>query len=209
MELNWSKTVQLRISTNELVCRPGGGEPIACAREAVYLGGMLTCDGKAQRELNRRLGEGRYAFKQLHRLWAHSGITRHRKLYLYMSCIASKFLYSLESVWMLKADRAKLDAFHHRCLRMILRIPPSFVSHVPNLEVLTKSGLPLLSVVLERRQTSLYQRIVAMPDDSFIKSLVCFPSGQPKLWSAQRRRGRPRQMWNQSVYNLVSKLNAV
>ena len=31
LELNWSKTVQMRISTNEQVCCPSG-EPIACVR---------------------------------------------------------------------------------------------------------------------------------------------------------------------------------
>ena len=70
-----------------------------------------------------RLGKGHHAFEQLNRMWVHSGITRRRKLELYMRCIGSKFVYSFEFIWMLKIDKTKLDVFRHRCLRLIVRIP--------------------------------------------------------------------------------------
>ena len=55
LELNWSKTVQMQISTGQRLSRPDGQE-ISSVREAVYLGGLFTCDGKAGRELSRRVG---------------------------------------------------------------------------------------------------------------------------------------------------------
>ena len=56
LELNWEKTVQINISTDSRISRPTG-EPIKSVREAVYLGGLITCDGKATTEVTRRLGE--------------------------------------------------------------------------------------------------------------------------------------------------------
>ena len=91
LEINWSKTVQIQVSTQQQIGRPDGG-PIACAREGVYLGGMLTCDGRARRELVRRLGEGRRAFDGLCKLWSHAGISRWRNMHIYTTCVASKSL---------------------------------------------------------------------------------------------------------------------
>ena len=169
---------------------------------AVYLGGMLSCDGRAQRELHRRLGEGRRVLQQVSKLWAHAGITRERKLQIYMSCVVSKILYSLESLWLLKNDLKKLDAFHQSCLRRMLRILPSFLSHVPNSEVLSASHLPLLSEILRQRQIELYVRVANMPENSLVRSLTCTPTGLPRVWALRRRRGRPRQMWAQEVYSM-------
>ena len=105
----------------------------------------------------------------------------------------------------------KLDAFRHQCLRTIFRIQPSFFSHVPNAEVLDKSGLPLPSEILRQRQVALCQFIADMPDGSFMKVLVCASSGEPITWNSQRcrgqPRGRPRQMWTSEVYRMVLNLN--
>ena len=91
LEVNWDKTVQLQVSTPELVKQPDS-QPVKQVREAVYLGGMICCDGKASRELCRRLGEGRAALRCLARIWSHTGIGMRRKLYIYNTCVISKVL---------------------------------------------------------------------------------------------------------------------
>ena len=147
LEINWSKTVQIQVCTQYVINRPDGN-PIVQVREAVYFGGLVTCDGKAGRELVRRLGEGRRVFDGLEKIWSHAGITRSRKLQIYSACVVSKILYSMESLWLLQADRTRLDAFHYKCLRKILGIPCSFISRVPNAHVLEQSGGPMLSQLL-------------------------------------------------------------
>ena len=174
--------------------------PITCVREAVYLGGLISCDGEASRELSRRLGGVKPIFDSLAKVWSHTNITITRKKYLYMSCVTSKILYSLDSLWLLQADRRRLDAFHFRCLRKLLRIPCSYVSRIPNMEVLRQSGLPPLSKLLERRQVQLYRRITDLPADSLVKQVVCTQDGEPIQWNLRRARGRPRQMWTKCVY---------
>ena len=201
LELNWDKTMQMQISTSAQIHQPCG-KPLKCVREAIYLGGLISCDGKSSRELSRRIGEGRCLFNMLCKIWSHAGISRHRKLYIYSSCVISKVLYSLDSVWLLKADRTRLDAFNCACIRRICGIPHSYVSRVSNDDVLQHSGQPRLSSILAARQVRLYKRIAALPDTSLVKSVICTGDGQPIIWSLQRRRGRPRQMWATQVFKM-------
>ena len=202
LELNWRKTYQMGVSVLPSVSGPNG-EVIDHKRSVVYLGGLVTCDGRATAEVIRRVGEGRAAFKQLYQLWSHANISRHRKLEIYESCIVSKILYSLESLWLLQTDRARIDAFHCQCVRRILRIPPSFVSRVSNVDVLVTAGQRTMSATLEARQKSLYQKIQGLPQSNFLKRLVCNDNGEAINWTHKRMRGRPRQMWAQSVQKLL------
>ena len=169
----------------------------------MYLGGLLTCDGKATAEVTRRLGEGSRIFQSLEAVWKHASITTARKLQIYDSCVVTKIMYSLESLWLLKGERCRLDAFHHRFLRRILRIPPSYYSRISNASVLQQAGSRLLSTSLLLRQKALYRRIAELPDDSLVRRLVCDSQGLPMSWTQRRRRGRPRQQWAHSVYNMT------
>ena len=101
LEINWKKTNQMGISAPAVITRPTG-EVIEGKRNVVYLGGLVTCDGKATIEVNRRIGESRAVFKQLNKIWAHANVTVKRKLAIYRACVITKLLHSLESLWLLK-----------------------------------------------------------------------------------------------------------
>ena len=202
LELNWRKTYQMGVSVLPTVVGPDG-KTIECKRGVTYLGGLISCDGRASAEVIRRVGEGTAAFRQLSTLWSHANITRHRKLEIYLSCITSKIMYSLESLWLLQTDRARIDAFHYQCLRRILRIPPSFISRVSNETVLNLSWQTSMTALLPNRQKLLYKKIQSLPEGDSLKRLVCNEGGTPMEWSLNRRRGRPRQMWAQSVYKMI------
>ena len=121
-----------------------------------------------------------------------------------MAIVVSTVLYSLDSLWLLQSDLRRLDAFHCRSLRKVLRIPCSYVSRISNEIVLENAGSMPLSKMLTDRQISLYKKIAQKPDDSFVKQLVCTSSGEPIRWQMKRGRGRPRQQWCQSVFNLLT-----
>ena len=161
---------------------------------------MITRDGKAANEILRILGEAGRMFTTLDTVWKHTGIITKRKVHLYYSCIPSKLRHSLNSLWLLQADRRRLDAFHCKCLRRVLRIPHSYVSHVTNRYVLNKAASSLLSEDLIRRQQRLYTKIAQQPPESLIRQLLCDGNGLPKSWTNRRRRGRPRQQWASSVH---------
>ena len=192
----------MQISSPLTVAKPGGG-CIKSVREAVYLGGLLTCDGRATREIARRIGEAGRLFDSLVAVWKHAAITRKRKIDIYESCMLSKLLYSLESLWILQRDRWRLDAFHCRCLRRILRIPPSFVSRVSNQTVLEGGKSTALSGSLIERQKKLYSSIAQLPEDSLVRLVVCDSSGMPVRWAGRRRQGRPRQQCAAEVFKLL------
>ena len=205
LELNWDKTLQMQISTNKRIAQPNG-DAIKCVREAIYLGGLITCDGKVGTELTRRLGEATKVFKQLGKLWNHASIGKARKLTIYKSCVISKLLYSLDSIWLLKADRTRLDAFHYRCLRKNLGMPHSCISRVRNVDVLDKARESPLSEVLLGRQEKLYKQIASSGNDSLVKQILCENNGEPKTWTIRRRRGRPRQQWAKEVFEMTQYL---
>ena len=105
------------------------------------------------------------------------------------------WMYSLDSVWLLRAERARLDAFHCRCLRRLLGIPCSYISRVTkvtNQEVLRRASSQPLSDVLASRQLALYTKIVNSDAASLVRRALCNPDGTPRSWATKRRRGRPR-----------------
>ena len=106
----------------------------------IYLGGLVSNDGRVRSELNRRLSEGRNLFNLLRRCWSHANLTVERKLVVFNACITSKVMCALDSAWLLKSDRSRLDAFQCACLRRILKILLSFISRVTNVEVLKQSS---------------------------------------------------------------------
>ena len=97
LELNWSKTVAMRIHNEGQLIQPSG-EPVKFVEQAVYLGGLLSTTACAKSEVTRRIGEARGVFKALQRCWSHANISRQRKIELYLACVVSKVMYNLESL---------------------------------------------------------------------------------------------------------------
>ena len=126
-----------------------------------------------------------------------------KKISIYCTCVLGKVLYSLDSIWLLQADRRRLDGFHCRMFRRVLTIPHSYYSRMTNAKVLEKAGCTPLSEVLLARQAKLFKKIQRLPEDSLVRRLVCNSDGQPRSWSLRRSRGRPRQQWAHEVHKLT------
>ena len=92
----------MSVCTASSVLRPDG-TALDRKREVVYLGGLITCDGRVSRELNRRVSEGRSILIKLRQLWTHANLSRKWKLQIFNACVTSKVMYALESIWLLKA----------------------------------------------------------------------------------------------------------
>ena len=180
------------------------GQMIESKREIIHLGNIIACDGKCEREVSRRIGEGRSVFKLLSKLWCHANLTVHRKVQIFNACVVSKVLYALESLWLLKSVRNRLDAFQCYCLRQIMRIPPSYISRISNVSVLGRSSQVPLSELFKERQIRCYKRVMAASQSDFVKQLVCDSVGKPFKWYVRRSRGRPRQRWVDEVFHLIN-----
>ena len=128
------------------------GETIQCKSSFKYLGSMLCNSGKTGTELSCRLGAARKEFDSLCRVWSHASLSKTKKLRIYEACVVSKLMYALETLWLNKAELAKLDAFHHRCLRRIAGILSSYISRIPNQTVRTTlQTQPLKNTLLKRQ----------------------------------------------------------
>ena len=81
LELNWDKAVQVQISTGINITRPDGGA-LGSVREAVYLGRLISCDGKTSSELSWQIGEATGVFNRFSKIWSLSsvGVARNFKV---------------------------------------------------------------------------------------------------------------------------------
>ena len=193
----------MRVRNNGCVYSPSG-ECLTTLEQSVYLGGLLSTKVDSRPEVTRRLGEAKRVFQSLAKCWSHANITMHRKMHLFQAIVLPKLLYNLESLWLLQADRNRLDAFQAACLRKILKVPHAYYSRVSNEEVRAKAKTQPLSADLLDRQTKLYDRIADLPGDNLLRRLVCEPgSRRPKKWYHHRRRGRPKLQWAASVFQHV------
>ena len=59
-ELNTDKVVSARVRSNAAIVGPNG-EPIKVKDHAIYLGGLISSDGRSKTEITCRLGEARTA----------------------------------------------------------------------------------------------------------------------------------------------------
>jgi len=202
LTFNWKKLELVSPTDIPSIYAPTGDE-IKPKKQTVYLGCIITADGTAGSELNRRIGGAREEFEKLRRVWAHSGISRGRKLEIFDACIASKLLYNLHSLWLSAAEVRKIDAFQNRCLRRILKIPPSFYSHVTNATVLQQANAKSMSGMLLERQLK-WMGALARRDKSDIVRQSVFDSNslsfQPRAPAGPRRRGRPKVSWATGVF---------
>ena len=137
LEFNEKKLEMMTINGNETILAANGSR-IKQKDSMVYLGSILSADGRIQSELNRRIGSAGQAFNELERLWKHANVSVTRKLEIFESCVISRLMYGLQTCWLNEAELSRLDAYYCKCLRRILKIPPSFESRVPNAEFMRK-----------------------------------------------------------------------
>ena len=67
-------------------------------------------------------------------------------------------------------------------MRRILRIAPSFISRVTNVDVLGRARVQRFCTLIEDRQRKLDHKIQWHVPSAFSKILVCDNFGQPKIW---------------------------
>ena len=174
--------------------------PIPTAGSMEYLGALITGDGRADSELSRRIGVAAGDFRELQKLWNHAAVSLQDKLHFFESLITSRLTYGLATLWLVTAQRRRLDGFYVKCLRKILRVPIAFYSRVPNAAVLKKAGAVSLSQQISYRQLILLGNVArSPPEDPLRKSTFVGDSTTPRVGQFVRRVGRPRQDWTTQV----------
>ena len=134
--MGWSsiKLENMQVKCDAEIYAPDG-KRIQRKQSFKYMGSMLCCSGRNGTELTCRLGAARAEFDRLCKIWAHASLPRAKKLQIYQACVVTKLMCCLEGLFLNGAELRKLDAFHHRCLRRIVSIPPSYISRISNSDV--------------------------------------------------------------------------
>ena len=169
----------------------------------VYLGSVLCSDGSSGSEVSRRIGSARAELDKLSRVWKHAGISSTRKLNSLEACVMSKLLFNLHALCLTKVESRRLDAFHVKCLRQVLRIPHSFYSRASNETVLTRAQARPASQALMERQLLWMGKLAARSDCDPLRQTIfhCGPRRMElKGPEGRKKRGRPKQNWAQHVY---------
>jgi hypothetical protein len=199
LELHPSKFQLMQIRTDEQVRRPDGSM-ITPATNMVYLGTLLTDDGRVAHELARRLGMASAAFRTLSKVWRHSSLSRTRKIQIYSAVVLSKLLYGLATAWLNTSERRRLDGFHNRCLRTIWGIKPAYISRVSNKEVLDTTGQKPITTILLKEQLLLYGAAARAPEGNVMRDATFCPRTlHPATNRYIRKIGRPRLEWADEV----------
>jgi hypothetical protein len=197
--LHWDKTQALSICTSDRICSPDG-TAIPEKGALQYLGATIYGDGRADSELSRKLGAARADFQKLQRLWSHANVPRKDKVQYFHALVVSRLIYGLSSLWLVTAQRRRLDGFYARCLRRIFRIPPAFLSRVSNTKVFTQADVVPISDQLLLSQLTLLGKVARSPDGGPLKRDTFVPGTlRPQVGSTLRRVGRPRQTWTEEL----------
>ena len=195
MALHWSKFQLLQIN-GKYELRSPNGETIPAASRMAYLGASMYDDGRLKRELNQKLGVAWGDFSKLDRLWRRTSLPVCRKVAILQSVVVSRLLYGLSSAWLNQADMRRLNGFYCRCLRVILKIKPAYISRISNADVLAKAYQKKLGHQLLKQQLLLYGRIARAPlGDTLRRLTFCPGSLRPISDRFIRRVGRPRNEW--------------
>ena len=204
MTLHWGKTQALGIRTQRPLKDPNGHdvEDKGCM---VYLGALLGADGRFDSETSRTVGMATGDLRCLARVWGHARVSRARKLELFSAIVGSKLQYGLASLWLGTAQRRRIDGFHARCLRRILKIPPAYHSRVSNRSVFEQACAILMSEqVLKRQLLMLGKAARAEELDPLRANVFVGGSLQPQAGRYVRRVGRPRFEWTTELLKLAA-----
>ena len=195
LQFNWSKLEHLPVRMDATLHRPDGGI-IPKKSRMMYLGSTKAADGRISSELSRRLGLARADFDKLRVIWSHSRISRKRRHRIFNACVVTKLMYGLQSAWLNQAERRRIDGFHARCLRVILKIPCSYISRISNAVVLARAQAEPLSTCLLRQQLRYFGKLAGRDNEDPGRACIFEPGGLGDVTPVGvRRRGRPRLEW--------------
>ena len=108
------------------------------------------------------------------------------------------------SVWLNQCERRRLDAFHCKYIRRILKIQHSYFSRISNAQILATAKEEPLSISVIKQQLKAFGRITLSRDTRPLRALI-FDSDDSfeKFNFNPRPVGRPKQCWVDEVHKLA------
>ena len=165
-----------------------------------YLGAVISADGTLDKDLDNRIGKASGAFNSLSRVWYNRNILTPTKIRIYRAAVLTVLLYGSETWSTIKNHIHRVEVFHQRCLRRIMRI--KWFSKTSNEIVLQRAGIENVATFISRNILQWF----GMPSERLTKKLVLW-----KPTHGKRSSGRPSKSWLDCVkedYYAVSGYNS-
>ena len=158
-----------------------------------YLGVIISSDGTIDRELSARIRKASGAFNQLSNIWKNRNIQTNTKIRIYKAAVLTILLYGSE-VWnTTKKQHHRLEVFHQRCLRRILRI--KWYHGTRNDDVLGCARINPIETYVGANRLRWFGQVSRMPDTLMPKYLLKWTPTHGK-----RSTGCPRKIWMNCVW---------
>ena len=188
MNVKKTKTMVIRrdISDGSKVNITVDGRALEQVESYVYLGQLITEDGRSDKEIRRRIEIARREFLNMKSILTSRKLTLETRKRLIRCYVLSTFLYASETWNIDKENWKRIEAFEMWMLRRMLKI--SYTDHKTNEEVLrrTKSIRSLKDLIIKRK-LAYFGHVVRA--EKLQRHLM---DGRVE---GERRRGRPRRTW--------------
>ena len=191
LSINPRKTKTMRLNCKNSDSIIVEGNELEDVETFPYLGAMLDKQGGTATDIKRRLALARNAFSTLQPLWKSSKYSFKTKLRIFNTNVVAVLLYGAETWRTNVADMNKLDAFHRKCMRKILKV--FWPNQITNEELYHQTNTQPLSVTIKIRRWRWIGHVLRRDGNNIARTALNWaPEGK-------RRRGRPRVTWRRSV----------
>ena len=194
--------------------------------KAKYLGGTITKKAERIIEINNRLGIAMATVNKLKIFWGKCAAPKKWKLQVYNAIIIAQLIYGLNTMHMTDSAMNKLDSFHYKGLRRILKIDHAYFSRVSNEQIIEKANIIAnkgsnlnitwnhflgqnksakvkirpISELIKKRQETLLGHIIRTDEDDPMRTVTLNSEGT-RLTKTKKRVGRPRENWTYETAN--------
>ncbi|XP_055898268.1 uncharacterized protein LOC129928329 [Biomphalaria glabrata] len=153
--------------------------------EFCYLGSTIKDDLSLEKEIKKRIGNAALTFARLRpRVRENHKLTTVTKMEVYKACVMSILLYGSESWTTYTKQERKLNSFHLRCLRRILKV--TWKEKLCNSEILARSGIPSIFTALRLLRLCWLGHVRRMEDKRIPKVIL-----YRQLATGTRKTGHP------------------
>jgi hypothetical protein len=168
------------------------GQTIQEVPEFTYLGSVVAADGDAMRDVTRRIGKAAAVFQRLRPIWNSASLSLPVKLRLLSTIVITTATYASET-WKATADVVrKLDVFHPRCLRRVMKI--SHQDRITNEEVYRRANTWPLSETVMQCRLRFTGHTLRLSDHRLPKTALSWRPAQGK-----RKQGHPKTTWRRTL----------
>jgi len=131
--------------------------------------------------------------------WTSNTIDLKIKPQLYRTIVLPTALYVIETWRQTGAIARKLNTFHQRCLRKIMKI--SYLNHVTNEEVLKHAQSPQIQDIVTERRLKMAGQVLPLPDQRPPKITFRWRPNTRK-----RKEVKPRSTWRRTFQEDLKRL---